>query len=183
MKILVACEFSGIVRDAFIARGHEAVSCDLEPTEKTGPHYQGDVKDIINQGWDMMIAFPPCTYLCTAGSVHWKKPGILEKQQEALEFVRFLMGADITKISIENPVGVISTAIRKPDQIIQPYYFGHEKSKRTCLWLKGLPPLMATCIELSHCDFVMTMKHTKDRQKNRSRTFENVAFEMARQWG
>jgi len=182
MKVLVACEFSGIVRDAFIARGHNTVSCDLEPTEKPGPHYQGDVRAIINQGWDMMIAFPPCTYLCTMGSIHWKRPGRLELQQEALDFVRFLMAADIPRIAVENPVGIISTAIRKPDQIIQPYYFGHDKSKRTCLWLKNLPPLMTTCLFLNHSDFVLTTKH-KNRQKSRSRTFENIAYAMAEQWG
>ncbi len=184
MKVLVACEFSGIVRDAFIAKGHNALSCDLEPTEKPGPHYQGDVRDIINQGWDMLIAFPPCTYLCTAGSNWWyRQPWRLEKQHEALDFVHFLMDAPIPKIAIENPVGIVSTAIRKPDQIIQPYYFGLDKSKRTCLWLKNLPPLMTTCLFINHSDFVMTMKHDKNRQKNRSRTFENIAYAMAEQWG
>lgn len=183
MRVLVACEYSGLVRDAFLVRGHDALSCDLEPTERPGPHYQGDVRDILDQGWDMMIAFPPCTYLSYAANHVWNIPGREEKREEALQFVKFLMDAPIKRIALENPLGYIGKAIRKPDQIIHPYFFGHGYTKRTCLWLKNLPPLMATCIEINHCDFVGTMKHTKGRPKNRSRTFENVAFEMARQWG
>lgn len=145
MKVLVACEYSGTVRDAFIAKGHEAVSCDILATEKPGPHYQGDVFDIIDGGWDMMIAHPPCTYLAVSG-LHWNKriKGRAEKTEEALRFVQKLMGAPIPKIAIENPVSAISTRIRKPNQIVQPWQFGDDASKKTCLWLKGLPELVGT---------------------------------------
>ncbi len=148
MRVLVACEYSGTVRDAFRALGHEAISCDLLPTDKPGPHYAGDVRDLVKPGtFDLMVAFPPCTYLCSSG-LHWNKrrPGRAAQTEEALDFVRLLMGADIPRIAIENPVGCISSRIRKPDQIIQPYHFGHPESKTTCLWLKGLPLLKATKI-------------------------------------
>lgn len=150
MRVLVACEFSGTVRDAFIRAGHDAVSCDLLPTEKPGPHIQGDVLDILEDGWDLMVAHPPCTYLCSSG-LHWNKrvPGRDEQTHEAMMFVFNLMGEGsiahgIPKIALENPVGRIGTAYRKADQIIQPYQFGHDASKQTCLWLKGLPPLRPT---------------------------------------
>lgn len=150
MRILVACEFSGTVRDAFIAQGHDAVSCDLLPTEKPGPHIQGDVLDVLKNGWDMLIAHPPCTYLCSSG-LHWNKrvPGRDAQTHEALMFVFTLMGEGsiahgIPKIALENPVGRIGTAYRKADQIIQPWQFGHDASKQTCLWLKGLPLLKPT---------------------------------------
>ena len=142
MKVLIACEYSGTVRDAFIAAGHDAMSCDLLPAD--GNHYQGDVRDIISQGWDMMIAHPPCTHLAVSGA-RWFKDKQKE-QAEALEFVRFLMDAPIDRIAIENPVSVISSRIRKPDQIIQPYEHGHEATKTTCLWLKNLPLLRPTNI-------------------------------------
>ena len=185
MKILVACEFSGIVRDAFLARGHDVLSCDLLPSEKPGPHYQGDVQDILLQEWDMLIAFPPCTYLCAVGAAWWyRQPWRLEAQKEALQFVQFLMDAPIPKIALENPVGVISTYVRKPDQIIQPYYFGHEESKKTCLWLKNLPPLMSTLIYTNPREFVNhAPKNGIERQKIRSRTFIGIAQAMANQWG
>lgn len=146
MKVLVACEFSGIVRDAFARRGHDAWSCDLLPTEKPGNHIQGDVLEILDDGWDLMIAHPPCTYLASSG-LHWNKknPDREVKTEEAMEFIMLLMGADnshnIPMVALENPVGRISTAYRKPDQIIQPYEFGHDASKKTCLWLKNLPLL------------------------------------------
>lgn len=150
MKVLVACEFSGIVRDAFIAKGHDAVSCDLLPSERPGPHIQGDVLEILEDGWDMLVAFPPCTYLCSSG-LHWNKrvPGREQLTHEAMLFVFNLMGDgsiahNIPKIALENPIGRISTAYRKPDQIIQPWQFGHDASKQTCLWLKGLPQLVKT---------------------------------------
>lgn len=145
MKILIACEYSGRVRDAFIRGGHDAMSCDLLPTDAPGPHYQGDVRDVIDAGWDMMIAHPPCTYLTSAG-LHWngRTPGRAEKTEEALDFVRLLLDAEIPKIAIENPVGCISTRIRKPTQTIQPWQFGEDASKATCLWLKGFPPLQPT---------------------------------------
>lgn len=145
MRILIACEFSGIVREAFRKKGHLAISCDLLPTEIPGKHYQGDLKDIINMGWDMMIAHPPCTYLASSG-LHWnnKVPGRAQKTEEALDLIRFLLEADIEKIALENPTGRISTAIRRPDQEIQPYFFGEDASKLTGLWLKNLPPLEPT---------------------------------------
>src|SRR5688572_912836 len=145
MRVLVACEFSGVVRNAFLAQGHDAMSCDILPTEKLGPHYRGNVLDILDESWDLMIAHPPCTYLSVSG-LHWNKkdPSRADKTEEALEFVRTLLSAPIPRIALENPVSCISTRIRKPDQIIQPYEFGHDASKKTCLWLKGLPKLEPT---------------------------------------
>lgn len=152
MRVLVACEESGRVRDAFIRRGHDAVSCDLLPSDQPGPHIQGDVMEVLEDGWDMLIAFPPCTYLSSSG-LHWNKrvPGRDELTHEAMLFVLNLTGEEfishgIEKVAIENPVGRISSAYRKPDQIIQPWQFGHPESKTTCLWLKGLPPLTPTNI-------------------------------------
>jgi site-specific DNA-cytosine methylase len=140
MKILIACEYSGRVRDAFRDRGHDAVSCDLLPTDAPGPHYQGDVSDILDDGWDMMIAFPPCTHLAVSGARWFKEKQADGRQQAALDFVRLLLDAPIDKIAIENPVSIISSHIRKPDQTIQPWQFGHGETKRTCLWLKNLAP-------------------------------------------
>lgn len=145
-KVLVACEFSGIVRDAFIARGHDAMSCDFRETERPGPHYRGDVRDLLySRWWDLMIAHPDCTFLCSSG-LHWnaRRPGRAAKTAEALAFVRLLMGAPIEKQAIENPPGRIGTAIRKADQIIQPNQFGHDASKQTALWLRNLPKLIPT---------------------------------------
>lgn len=142
MRVLIACEFSGAVRDAFIAKGHDAVSCDLLPTTSPGPHYQGNVLDILGDGWDLMVAHPPCTYLTVSG-LHWNKrnPDRAALTEEALAFVQHLLDAPIPKIALENPVGCISSRIRKPTQIIQPYDFGADASKKTCLWLKGLDPI------------------------------------------
>jgi hypothetical protein len=149
MRILVACEYSGRVRDAFIRRGHDAWSCDLLPTDVPGPHFQRDVLEVIenNGPWDMLIAFPPCTYLCVSG-MHWTTRGLRDPKltEDALEFVRRLMNSSIPRIALENPIGVISTRIRKPDQIIQPWQFGEDASKKTCLWLRNLPRLEATTI-------------------------------------
>jgi len=147
MRVLIGCEFSGTVRDAFAARGHDAMSCDLLPTDKPGNHYQGDVMDIINDGWDLAIFHPPCTYLSASG-MHWTTRGLRDPQltEDALDFVRLLMNAPINKICIENPVSVISSKIRKPDKIIQPWMFGEDASKKTCLWLKNLPILTPTKI-------------------------------------
>jgi len=147
MRVLIACEFSGVVRDAFAELGHYAISCDFLPTEAEGNHYQGDVFDIIDDDFDLMIAHPPCTYLCSSG-LHWNKrvEGRQEKTEEALEFVSRLLNADIEKIALENPVGCISTRIRKYDQRIQPWQFGHDASKGTCLWLKNLPLLQPTLL-------------------------------------
>lgn len=144
MKVLVACEFSGIVRDAFIAKGHDAISCDFLITEKEGPHYCGDVKDIINEGFDLMVCHPPCTHLAVSGARWFKEKQ--HQQKEALEFVQFLLDSSIPKIALENPISIISSKIRKPDQIIQPWQFGHGETKATCLWLKNLPNLIPTNI-------------------------------------
>lgn len=197
-KILIGCEFSGIVRDMFIAEGFNAISCDLPPTERPGPHIQGDVLDVLNDGWDAAIFFPPCTYLCSSG-LHWNKriPGRSEKTESSSDFVKRLLSAPIEKIALENPVGCISTRIRKPDQIIQPYNFGHNASKKTCLWLKNLPPLVTT-------RYIEPKPHPKtgrlvwgnqtgsgqnklgpatDRWKYRSETYTGIARAMASQWG
>lgn len=146
MKVLVACEYSGRVRDAFLANGHDAMSCDLLPTEVPGPHYQGSVTDVINDGWDLMICHPPCTHLAVSGARHFAAKQASGVQQEALDFVRLLLDAPIARIALENPISVISSRIRKPDQIIQPWWFGEDASKKTCLWLKGLPLLKPTNI-------------------------------------
>ena len=181
MRVLVACEYSGTVRDAFIARGHDAMSCDLLPTERPGPHYQGSVYDILCQGWDLMIAHPPCTHLAVSGARWWKdKQG---EQAEALDFVRDLMDAPIPRIAIENPVSKISTAIRKPDQIVQPWQFGHGETKATCLWLEGLPLLVPTQIVGGREARIHKMSPSPDRWKERSRTYQGIADAMAAQWG
>lgn len=147
MRVLVACEYSGRVREAFAARGHDAWSCDLLPSDVFGQHIQGDVLDALTQGWDMLIAFPPCTYICSSG-LHWNKrtPGRADLTEMALHFVQRLLDAPVEKIALENPVGCISSRIRKPDQVIQPWMFGEDASKSTCLWLKGLPLLKPTQI-------------------------------------
>ena len=192
MKVLIACEYSGVVRDAFIAKGHDAVSCDLLPTDKPGPHYQGDVFDIINNGWDLMIAHPPCTYLAVSG-MHWTTRGLRDPKltDDALNFVQRLMDAPIERIALENPVSVISSRIRKPDQIIQPWWFGHDASKKTCLWLKNLPLLVPT--NMLHGDAKTRRANqtasgqnklppSKDRWIERSKTYQGIADAMAQQW-
>ena len=181
MRVLVACEYSGTVRDAFIAKGHDAMSCDLLPSDKPGPHYQGDVFDVINDGWDLMIAHPPCTHLAVSGA-RWFKNKVTE-QAEALDFVRRLMNADIGRICIENPVSIISSRIRKPDQTIQPWQFGHGETKRTCLWLKGLPKLIPTDIVGGRDQRIWKLPPSPDRWKIRSATFKGIADAMANQWG
>jgi hypothetical protein len=181
MRVLVACEYSGTVRDAFIAKGHDAMSCDLLPTDKPGPHYQGDVFDVINDGWDLMIAHPPCTHLAVSGA-RWFKDKVTE-QAEALDFVRKLINADIDRICIENPVSIISSRIRKPDQTIQPWQFGHGETKRTCLWLKGLPKLVPTNIVDGRDQRIWKLPPSPDRWKIRSATFQGIADAMANQWG
>jgi hypothetical protein len=181
MRVLIACEFSGIVRDAFIRRGHDAMSCDLLPTEKPGPHYLGDVRDILNDGWDLMIAHPPCTYLAVSGA-RWFRDRRKE-QEDALDFVRLLMDAPIPKIAIENPVSIISSRIKKPDQIIQPWMFGHPETKATCLWLKELPLLYAVKIERERTGRIHLIPPGPNRWKDRSRTYFGIANAMADQWG
>lgn len=181
MRVLVACEYSGRVRDAFLARGHAAMSADLLPTEVPGPHYEGDVFDIIDRDWDLMIAHPPCTHLAVSGA-RWFKNKVVE-QAEALEFVRLLLEAPIPRIALENPVSIISSQIRKPDQVIQPWQFGHGETKATCLWLKGLPKLQPTNIVEGREARVHLMPPGPDRWKERSRTFVGIAEAMAEQWG
>ena len=182
MKILIACEYSGRVRDAFRDRGHDAVSCDLLPTDAPGPHYQGDVSDILDDGWDMMIAFPPCTHLAVSGARWFKEKQTDGRQQAALDFVRLLMDAKIDKIAIENPVSIISSHIRKPDQTIQPWQFGHGETKRTCLWLKNLPLLTPTDIVEGREQRIWKMPPSANRWKLRSQTFQGIANAMAGQW-
>ena len=181
MRVLVACEFSGIVRDAFIARGHDAWSCDLLPTERPGPHVQGDVLPLAyDGGWDLMVAHPPCRHLAVSGA-RWF-PDKLEEQREALDFVRDLLDAPIPMIALENPVSIISSRIRKPDQIIQPWQFGHGETKATCLWLKGLPNLTPTDIVSGRENRIWRMPTGPDRWRERSRTFPGIAAAMADQW-
>ncbi len=181
MRVLVACEFSGTVRDAFSRKGHDAWSCDLLPTDKPGQHVQGDVLGLLNDGWDLMIAHPPCTHLAISGA-RWFKDKRAE-QEEALEFVRRLLEAPIPKIALENPVSVISSRIRKPDQIIQPWQFGHGETKATCLWLKGLPLLVPTRIVAGREAKVLKAPPSPDRWKVRSLTYMGIAEAMASQWG
>jgi site-specific DNA-cytosine methylase len=181
MKILVACEFSGIVRDAFAARGHEVWSCDLLPSETPGNHYQCDVQDILYEKWDMMIAHPPCTHLAVSGA-RWFKDKVNE-QIGSLNFVRQLLESPIPKIALENPISIISTKIRKPTQIIQPWMFGHGETKATCLWLKGLPRLKPTNIVSGREQRIWKLPPSPDRWKERSRTFTGIASAMADQWG
>ena len=196
MKILIACEFSGVVREAFKAKGHDAWSCDILPTDIAGQHIQDDVLKHLDEGWDMMIAHPPCTDLACSGARHFAAKIADGRQQRALEFVQALMSAPIEKICIENPVGVISSAIRKPEQIIQPWQFGHEAQKSTCLWLKNLPLLQPTNI-VGKGDFVtfpsgkkmakwyanLPSTNNKQNALKRSVTFRGIAKAMAEQWG
>lgn len=181
MRVLVACEYSGTVRDAFAARGHDAWSCDLLPTERLGNHIHGDVLQHLHRNWDLMIAHPPCTHLAVSGA-RWFKDKQIE-QAEALDFVHRLMDAPIPRIALENPISIISSRIRKPDQIIQPWQFGHGETKATCLWLKNLPKLMPTNIVEGREARIHKMPPGPDRWKERSRTFEGIAQAMAEQWG
>jgi site-specific DNA-cytosine methylase len=181
MRVLVACEYSGIVRDAFIRAGHDAISCDLLPTERPGPHLQCDVRDILHQGWDLLIAHPPCTDLAVSGARWFRTKA--EQQRQSLNLVRALLDAPVPRICVENPVSIISTRIRKPDQIIQPWQFGHGETKATCLWLKGLPPLTPTNIVSGRQDRVHRLPPSPNRWKERSRTYQGIATAMAAQWG
>ena len=193
MRVLIACEYSGVVRDAFLNAGHYAMSCDLLPCESTasGDHYQGDVRDILDHDWDLMIAHPPCTHLAVSGARWFKdKP---QEQQDALDFVRLLLDAPVPRIALENPVSIISSRIRKPDQIIQPYEHGHEATKTTCLWLKNLPLLQPSNIVGKGARHITksgrslpkwyNLPPSVDRWKIRSATFPGIAAAMAAQWG
>jgi site-specific DNA-cytosine methylase len=183
MRVLVACEFSGVVRDAFTLRGHYAVSCDLLPSYTEGYHYEGNVSDIIDEGWDLMIAHPPCTHLAVSGARHFAEKRADGRQQAALDFVQMLLDAPIPKICVENPISIISSRIRKPDQIIQPWMFGHGETKATCLWLKGLPKLKPTEVVEGREARVHKMPPSPDRWKLRSTTYQGIADAMATQWG
>ena len=183
MRILVACEYSGIVRDAFIRGGHTAMSCDLLPTDAPGPHYQGDVFDVITDGWDMMIAHPPCTHLAVSGARYFAAKVADGRQQAALTFVQTLLDAPIPRIALENPISIISSRIRKPDQIIQPWQFGHGETKATCLWLKGLPKLTPTNIVAGREARVHKLPPSPTRWKLRSTTYQGIADAMVMQWG
>lgn len=190
--VLIACEFSGIVRDAFIRRGVQAYSCDLRESEHSGPHFRCDVRSVLGMGWEMMIAFPPCTHLAVSGARYFKRK--VQEQADALDFVKKLLNAPIPRIAVENPIGVISTEIRKPDQIIQPWQFGHDASKATCLWLNNLPPLNPT--KIIHPRIVNgkprwanqtpsgqnRLGPTPTRADDRSRTYSGIARAMAEQW-
>ena len=183
MRVLVACEFSGVVRAAFRALGHQAWSCDLLENEdgRHHCHYQRDVRQILNWDWDLMIAHPPCTHLAVSGARWFKEKA--KEQAEALEFVRTLLDAPIPRIALENPISIISSKIRKPDQIIHPWMFGHGEVKATCLWLKGLPPLAPTMVVEGREPRVWKMGPSPDRWKERSRTLPGIAAAMAGQWG
>lgn len=183
MRVLVACEYSGRVRDAFKAKGHYAVSCDLLPTERPGLHHMGNIFDMIFDEWDLMICHPPCTHLAVSGARHFAEKKSSGVQDKALEFVRRLLDAPIPMIALENPISVISSRIRKPDQIIQPWQFGHGETKATCLWLKNLPKLVPTNIVEGREAKVHRMPPGPDRWKERSRTYQGIADAMAEQWG
>lgn len=180
MRVLIACEFSGVVRDAFIRAGHDAWSCDLLPTEQPGPHIIGDVRENLSSHWDLMVAHPPCTHLAVSGARWWKDKQ--QQQADALAFVQQLMDADIARICVENPISIISTKIRKPDQIIQPWMFGHGETKATCLWLKNLPLLQPTDVVHGRKPVVHYASPSPDRWKVRSRTYQGIAEAMAQQW-
>lgn len=194
MKVLVACEFSGVLRNAFLNMGHDAWSCDLLPTERhpVDRHYQGSVLDILDNRWDLLIAHPPCTDLAVSGARHFAAKIADGRQQASIDFFMAMMNAPIKRIAVENPICIMSRIYRKPDQIIQPWQYGHECTKATCLWLKGLPPLMATNI-VGKGEFVTyangkrsTMWHAKSgggSGHKRSITFEGIAAAMAEQWG
>lgn len=195
MRILVACEYSGVVRDAFIRAGHDALSCDLLPTEVHGPHAQCNVLELLGEEWDLMIAHPPCTYLSRVGARWWRTPGRAELADSAAEFAFKLRDAPIDRIAIENPIGQLNQRWRYPDQTIQPWQFGHPYSKATCLWLKNLPPLIYTLVCANHVPFLpsntgwnarkggKTSRGVVHTAKDASRTFQGIADAMAAQWG
>jgi hypothetical protein len=196
MRVLIACEFSGTVREAFAKLGHDAWSCDLEPTSLPGNHYQGDMFDIVNDGWDLIIAHPPCTHLAVSGARHFEKKRADGRQQQGIDFFMRVVNIDVPKLAVENPIGIMSTLYRKPEQIIQPFEYGHEATKSTCLWLKGLPLLKPTNI-VSKGEFVTfpsgkrmnkwyadsSKLSPKEREKWRNKTFQGIADAMADQWG
>lgn len=184
MRVLVACEYSGTVREAFRALGHDVLSCDLLASDDDSPHhYQGDVRDVLYDGWDLMIAHPPCDHLAVSGARWFAEKRADGRQQAALDFVRLLMDAPIERIAIENPVSIISSQIKKPTQCIQPWEFGHGETKKTCLWLKNLPPLTPTDVVEGREQRVYKLPPSADRWKIRSKTYQGIADAMASQWG
>ncbi len=183
MKVLVACEYSGRVRDAFIANGHNAMSCDLLPTDTDGPHYQGDVRDVLDYPWDLMIAHPPCTHLSVSGARHFKSKRMDGRQQASASFFMMLTKTTIPAYAIENPICIMSSLWRKPDQIVHPWQFGHGETKATCLWLKGLPKLTPTNVVDGRENRIHRMPPSSERGKLRSVTYSGIAKAMASQWG
>jgi len=196
MKVLIACEFSGTVRNAFAKLGHDVWSCDLEPTETKGNHYQGDMFDIVNDGWDLIIAHPPCTHLAVSGARHFAQKRADGRQQQGIDFFMRVATINVPKLAVENPIGIMSTIYRKPDQIIQPFEYGHKTTKATCLWLKGLPLLKPTNIvdkggvvtfksgkRMSEWFYESSHLKPKEREKMRNKTFQGIADAMAEQWG
>ena len=183
MKILVACEYSGRVRDAFTSLGHDAISCDLLDTESPGKHFKGDVLEILNQRWDLVIAFPPCTDLCVSGARWFEKKRQDGSQQRSIDFFMQFVHCNAKRVAIENPIGIMSTKHRKPDQVVQPWMFGHGETKATCLWLKNLQPLMPTQIVDGREQKVWKMGPSPERAKMRSLTYSGIAEAMAKQWG
>lgn len=183
MRVLIACEESGVVRDAFIAAGHDAMSCDLMPTRSPGPHYQGDVRDVLHYPWDLMIAHPPCTNTSVSGAKHFAAKRMDGRQQAGVSFVLELSRAPIPMIAIEQPVSILSSLWRKPDQIIQPWQHGHGETKATCLWLKGLPLLVPTNVVGGREARVHRMAPGPNRARDRSATYAGIAAAMASQWG
>lgn len=186
MRVLIACEFSGTVRDAFIRRGYDAVSCDLLPTEAPGPHVQGDVLAILDQGWDMLIGHPPCTRLCNSGVSWLDKRNLWDEMRAGAEFFKVLLNAPIDRIAIENPIPhkyAVEIIGRNYDQRIQPHFFGHGESKATCLWLKNLPPLMSTSLSTGREQRLHRLPPGPNRWKERSKTYQGIADAMAEQWG
>jgi hypothetical protein len=185
MRVLVACEYSGRVRDAFIAAGHDAMSCDLLPTDAPGPHYQGDLFDVIDYPWDLAIFHPPCTDLAVSGARHFEAKRLDGRQQASVSFfMRIVRRSEhVPMVAIENPICIMSSLWRKPDQVIQPWQFGHGETKATCLWLKGLPPLIPTNVVDGRDDRIHKMPPSADRWKLRSTTYQGIANAMAEQWG
>ena len=186
MRVLVACEFSGRVRDAFIAKGHEAVSCDLLPSDTPGPHIQGDVLPLLDQRWDMIIAHPPCTRLCNSGVCWLEKRNLWDDMRQGAAFFKMFLDADCERIAVENPIPhkyAVAEIGRKYDQIIQPWQFGHGETKATCLWLKGLPPLQPTDIVDGREQRLHRLPPGPDRAKKRSETYQGIADAFAEQWG
>ncbi len=182
-RVLVGCEYSGRVRDAFMAKGHDAVSCDLLPSDAPGPHLRQDITPLLAQAWDLIVAFPPCTYLCSSG-MHWTTRGLRDPKltEDALAFVRMIWASNSPRIAIENPIGALSTRFMKPTQIIHPWQFGHPERKATCLWLKGLPPLSPTNVVEGRDQRVWKMPPSPDRWKLRSLTYQGIANAIAEQW-